>query len=168
MTPLDLSRLSRPDAVAALRSYARRFRSVVLPTDDPDTEERAYQVGPDGHAALDHVVHVTSAAVLLGRALRQVLTERDPVLHPAVTDPEQRTWDPPPGTTIAEALERLDDEFTTLATQVDAIEPTDWDRSAPVAGGGTVTAADVVREAVRTGADGLRRTTAVVDAVRRS
>jgi hypothetical protein len=166
MTPLDLSRLSRPDAVAALRSYARRFRSVVLPTDDPDTEERAYRVGPDGHAALDHVVHVTNAAVLLGQALRQVLTEREPVLHPAVSDADQRAWSVPPGTTIADALDRLEEEFAALAGQVDAIEPPGWDRTAPVAGGGTVTAGDVVREAVRAGADGLQRTSAVVDAVR--
>jgi|tagenome__1003787_1003787.scaffolds.fasta_scaffold19860950_2 hypothetical protein len=166
MSPLDLSRLSRPDAVAALRSYGRRFRSVVLPTTDPETEERAYRVGPDGHAAIDHVVHVANAAVLLGQALRQVLVEREPVLHPAVTDPDQRDWSTPPGTTVADALDRLDDELATLADQVDAIQPPDWDRSAPVAGGGTVTAADVVREAVRSGADGLRRTTEVVDAVR--
>jgi hypothetical protein len=166
MTPLDLSRLSRPDAVAALRSYPRRFRSVVLPTDDPDTEERAYRVGPDGHAALDHVVHVTNAMILLGQALRQVLTEREPVLHPAVTDPHQRAWTVPPGTTVADALERLDDALAALAAQVDAIQPPDWDRGAPVAGGGTVTAADMVREAVRAGADGLQQTTAVVAAVR--
>jgi len=166
MTSLDLSRLSGPDAVVALRSYPRRFRSAILPTDDPDVEELAYQVGPDGHSALDHVVAATNTFVLLGQALRQALTSDKPVVHAAVTDPAQREWAAPPRLTIATALDRIDDEAGALADVVARVELPAWNRPAQVAGGGQVTAFDIVKEAVRAGADHLRAATADVAAAR--
>jgi hypothetical protein len=166
MTSLDLSRLSGPDAVVALRSYPRRFRTAILPTDDPEVEELAYQVGPDGHSALDHVVATTNTFVLLGQALRQALTGGDPVVHAAVADPSQREWTAPAGATIAEALARLDEEAGALADQAGGVELAEWNRTAQVAGGGPVTAFDIVKEAVRTGAEHLRAATADITAAR--
>jgi hypothetical protein len=167
MSALNLSRLSGPDAVAALRSYPRRFRTAILPTDDPEVEELAYQVGPDGRSALDHVVTTTNTFVLLGQALRQTLSGSQPTVHGAVTDAGQRQWDTPSGLTIAEGLDRLTEEAGALATAADRIEMSEWDRTASVAGSnGTVTTADIVKEAVRSGADHLRSATADVEAAR--
>jgi hypothetical protein len=166
MSPLDLSRLSGPDAVVALRSYPRRYRSAILPTDDPDTEELAYQIGPDGHSALDHVVTATNTFVLLGEALRQTLTGNQPTVHAAVTEADSREWPTPPGLTIADALDRLRDEADALATVASQIELNAWDHTAQVAGGGTVTTADIVKEAVRSGAAHLESATADVTAAR--
>jgi hypothetical protein len=156
MSSLDLSRLSGPDAVVALRSYPRRFRAAILPTDDPETEELAYQIGPDGHSALDHVVTTTNTFVLLGQALRQALSGSSPTVHAAVTDPSQRDWTAPSGLTVAEALDRLAEEAGALADAAGRTELNAWDHTASVAGGGTVSAFDIVKEAVRTGADQLR------------
>src|SRR4029077_10234551 len=57
MSPLDLSQLSGPDAVVALRSYPRRFREALAPVpDDPDIDELVHRISPDGTATIDHVV----------------------------------------------------------------------------------------------------------------
>jgi hypothetical protein len=166
MSPLDLSRLSGPDAVVALRSYPRRYRAAILPTDDPDTEELAYQVGPDGHSAVDHVVTTTHTFVLLGEALRQTLMGDRPTVHAAVADASAREWPTPPGLTVADALDHLRDEAESLATSAAKIELNAWNHTAQVAGGGTVTAADIVKEAVRAGSEHLEAATADVTAAR--
>lgn len=165
MAALDLTRLTRPDAVVALRSYASRFRAAIRPTDDPETEELAEQIGPDGHAALDHVVAAANTFVLLGRALHSTLYGDQPTLHAAVTDPARRDW-PEPGLSVEAALDRLDEEAAALAAAVERAEPRAWKRTARVAGGGEIVAFDVVREAVRAGAEHLRDATAAVAAAR--
>jgi hypothetical protein len=166
MSPLDLSRLSGPDAVVALRSYPRRFRTEILPTDDPEIEELAYQVGPDGHSAIDHLVAATNPFVLLGQALHQTQAMADPVVHAAVKDTAQREWDTPPGLTVAGALDRLAEEAEALAARAERLEMGDWNRTAQVVGGGTATAFEIVREAVQAGADHLKGAGADVAAAR--
>lgn len=170
MTGLDLSRLSGPDAEVALRSYPRRYRAAVLPVPGDDVAaELAARIGPDGHAALDLVNDTANTFVLLGRALHDIAVQDTPVLHPGVIDPGAREWpadaqraDP------AEALNRLADEATALAEAVSRTPAAGWMRGATVAGGPAVTALDVVREAVRTGADNLRSAENAMAAARRS
>jgi len=167
MSVPDVSNLAAPDAVVALRSYPRRFRSTVLPiTDDPTVEALAERVGSTGHSAVDIVVSVTNTWLLIGQALRQVLIEDAPVIHAGVGDPAQREWDAPPGTTVDGALDRLADEAATLADAVDAVSSRDWNRTGSVAGGGTISAIDLVREAVRTGAQGEVDARAAIAAAR--
>ena len=168
MASLDLSRLSRQDAVVALRSYPRRFRTVLLPTDDPDVEELAYQVGPDGHSALDHVVTTTNTFVLLGRAIDVALSAPDPVVHAAVIDASQRDWASPSHLSIGDALDRLESEAGALADRVERGEPPTWNREVSVAGGqGKITAFGIVKEAVAAGSEHLRASTTAVAAARR-
>jgi hypothetical protein len=167
MSAPDVSRLSAPDAAVALRSYPRRFRSAVLPiADDPTVEALAERIGPGGHSAVEIVVAVANSWVLLGQALRQVLISDDAVVHAGVTDPGQREWEVPTGTSVDGALDRLADEADTLAAATDAVSSRDWSRTATVAGGGEVSAIDLVREAVRTGAQGLADAEAAVAAAR--
>jgi hypothetical protein len=167
MASLDLSRLSGPDAATALRSYPRRFRAAVLPTPDHENEELAEQVGPDGHSAADHVVTFTNTLVLLGQALRQTLSSDNPVVHAAVTDASEREWAGPGGSgDVAGALARLGDEAGSLADAVDRVEMGQFNRTAQVAGGGEITAFDLVKQAVAAGADHLRAATAAVEAAR--
>lgn len=156
MSVPDVSQLAAPDAVVALRSFPRRIRAAVLPlADDPTVEALAERVGPDGRSAVDIVVGVTNTWVLLGQGLRQVLVADDPVLHAGVLDPAEREWEPPPGTSADGALDRLTDEAEALADAVDGVAGRDWNRTGTVTGGGSVTAIDLVREAVRVGAQGL-------------
>lgn len=166
MSSLDVSRLSGPDAVVALRSFPRRIRSAVIPVaDDPDAEERAERVGPTGHSAVEIVVHTTNTWVLLGQALHEALVADDAVVHPAVRDTTARAWDVPTGTTVHVALEQAADEATALAASVEHIHPPDWNRTAAVAGDGPITVLELVQEAVRAGAEGLRAVETTIAAV---
>ena len=45
------------DAVVALRSLGRRFRGLFAGREDDESpDDLAHRIGPDGHAAIDHVV----------------------------------------------------------------------------------------------------------------
>lgn len=94
---------------------------------------------------------------LVERALSQVLLSDDPALHPGVLDPSQRHWDQPPGLAADTLLDMLDDQCVDLAEAVDAVAQTDWTRPGHLADGAPLTALDLAREAVRVGADNLRR-----------
>jgi hypothetical protein len=167
MSSIDLSHLSGPDALVALRSFPRRFRSAAIPIEgDPDVEEWAQRIGPDGRSVVDILWHTTSSWVLFGQALHQVLTTDDPVVHPAVADADARAWETPAGTTVEDALTHLSDAVTELAAKVAAIHSPDWNRTGRVAGGGSTSALDLVRETVRVGSEGLHEVQTTIDAVR--
>ncbi len=169
MSGLDLSRLTPEDALVALASFPRRYRAELGAVPDDDrADELAARVGPDGVSALDVVSDVTRTWGLISHELRRVLTEDVPMLHAAATRADQRHWDAPAPDTIDEAVVLLGHEADQLT---DAIRtyPTaqDWARRAKVVGGAEVTALDLVREAIRVGADSLARAAEVLTAVRR-
>ena len=84
----DTSSISPNDAVTALRSYPRRFRSALSPIDgDESIEELGQQVGPDGESAVDQTAHVVRTWTVLREALRQIQVNDTPVVHGAVIDP---------------------------------------------------------------------------------
>ena len=154
MTGPDLSRLAPTDGAVALRSLPRRFGAVLRP---PIAEDRpaghddlVQRIGPDGHSAVDHTMHVVRSLILLDRAIERVLISDAPVLHPAVTDDHGRWVEadghpPEPDDVLADlaaASERL-------AARVDRVPAADWSRTGRVArDGGTVSAHDLLREAV--------------------
>jgi hypothetical protein len=156
---LDLSRLAPGDAVAALRSYPRRFRALLTTFDtDEKPDDLVHRAGADGMSAVDHVDHVARTLALLGRALQDVLQHDEPALTPATFDDAARDWQVGAGAQSSDAaLDFLDVEANALADAVERVPAEAWSRRATVAGGGrAVTALDVVREAVRTGAEHLR------------
>jgi hypothetical protein len=167
MSSLDLSNLSGSDAVVALRSYPRRFRSAVAAIkDDPNAEELAHRIGAGGHSAVDVLLQTRNTWVLQARALHDALVNKDPVVHAAVVDAAQREWAALPDATVDEALAQLAEEAGAVADAVEHIHNPDLSRTATVAGGATVTVLDLVREAVRTGADGLRSVETTLASVR--
>ncbi len=170
MTGPDVSQLPPGDAVVALRSYPRRFRAVLGPLpDDPDgVDALALRAGPDGHSALDLLVDAVRTLGVAGRALHQIVYTDDPVLHPGVMDPAARHWEQAIVGGVADALTELDDDATELADAAGKLGGRDWRRTGSVAGSAaTVTALDVLREAVRTVADDLHRAEAAMAASRR-
>lgn len=166
---IDTSSVSPNDAVTALRSYPRRFRSALQPiTDDESIEELGQQVGPSGQSAVEITADVVRTWTVLRGALRQIQVSDTPVVHAAVVDPAERLWESPVRETVAEVLDQLTDGATELADDVAAVPGDQWLRTATVAGGGgSVTALDVVREAVRAGHDGLSRVESTLAALRR-
>ncbi len=169
MSSLDLSRLAPADAEVALRSYGRRYRAELAGGPDDDrADELANRIGPDGVSALDVVSDVTRTLGVLDAELRRTLTLDDVVLHPAVSEPSLRHWDAPASDTVDEALDLLERETGGLVdTMRLATTAEDWTRTGSVAGGGAVSALDLVKEAVRVGAEGLDRVRLVLASVRR-
>ena len=166
--PIDLTKLTPKDAVAALRSYPRRFRSALAPIDDDErVEELGQQAGPDGQSAVEKTADVVRTWTVLREALRQIEVNDTPVVHAAVVDPAQRDWEAPVRETVATVLEQLDDEAASFADAVATVPSEQWTRSATVAGGGSVTALEVVREAVRVGHDQLAAVEKTLAALRR-
>lgn len=156
MAGLDVSHLSPDDAVTALRSFPRRYRSALVVGEDDDVDELAHRVGPEGASTVDHLVDATSSLLLLGRALHQLVRSDDALVHPAVVDPTQRQWEPPPGLDVATLVEMLGDEVDDVVAEAGRTGSQDWSRTGRVADGAEVSALDVLREAVRTVADDLR------------
>jgi hypothetical protein len=159
MSGLDVSRLSPDDAVAALRSYPRRFRALLTTFDeDEKPDDLVHRAGADGRSAVDHVDHVARSLAILGRAMHDVLQRDDVTLPPATFDDDAREWQVTSGdASLQAALDFLTVECEGLADAVSRVPAESWARTATVAGEGrTVTALDVVREAVRTGAEHLR------------
>ena len=147
MSALDVSRLSPEDIVAALRSYPRRFRELLTSVEPHDVPAEA----------IEHADHVARSLALLGEAMRQVLVQDEPTLMPAVADDAQREWAHAGATSIDDALAFLDMEAHALADAVADVPSAAWTRQGKVAGSGqSLSALDLAREAVRTGADHLR------------
>ena len=147
MPGLDLSRLAPDDAVAALRSYPRRFREVLTSVDPQDLPQEA----------IEHADHVARSLALLGEALRQVVVQDEPTLMPAIVDDAAREWAFDGSSSVDDVLAFLTMECNALADAIGAVPSDAWTRAGVVAGSSQkVTALDIVREAVRTGADHLR------------
>src|SRR4051794_4370558 len=147
VSALDLSHLSPDDAIAALRSYPRRFREA-LTSVDPDEL-------PD--EAVDHADHVARSLALLGEALRQVLVQDNPTLMPAVTDDGARDWAHSSGSSVDDTLAFLAMEANAIADAAAGAPADAWVRVGTIAGSGPSTSAlEVLREAVRTGSEHLR------------
>ncbi len=168
MAPSSSSGLAPSDAVVALRSFPRRYREVFASIKGDDTiEEMAARIGPDGRSAAGVASDVTRTWALLGEALRQIVFTDGAVVHPAVGDASLRSWDADHPDALADTLTLLGHEADALVDLVGQVSNAhDWGRSAPVAGGTTVTALDVLRDAVQTGADGLGQAEAILRAVR--
>lgn len=169
---IDLSHMAPADGVAALKSFPRRYRSALVGPDPDEAEELAARIGPEGRSALDLVSDATRTWHLVERALHQALLEEDPVVRSAVLDPTQRQWDQPAEESLPAALAQLTDAADDLVKTAGLAGFSGWERTARLAGDDvadarTVTALDLLKEAVRTGSDNLRAIDTVLAAVRR-
>jgi hypothetical protein len=168
----DVSRLSPSDAVAALRSYPRRFRALLTTFDnDESPDDLVHRTGPDRLSALDHADRAARVFALLGNAARSVLVEESPVLAPAVLEHQERDSIQPagPGAGIASVSDLLELEARHLAETAERVSADDWNRIGTIAGSGQqVRAIDLVREAVRSGSLHLRAAEAAIEAARRA
>lgn len=169
MSGPDVSRLSPADCVASLRSYPRRYSSLLTSfTDDESPGDLLHRAGPDGRSAVDHADHAARSIALLGRCLQDVLVQERPVLPPAALDDAAREWGQPAPQSVQSVLDFLQGECDAMAAAIEGAHGEAWARVADVAGAGrTVTALDVAREAVRVGAAELRATEDALAAARR-
>lgn len=161
MSGLDLSNESPSDIVVTLRSLPRRFGEALEDGGDEDTEALARRPGPDGRSALDHVATTARRLALLGGALEEVLSGRQPVLPDAVTQPDAGPTET--ATTEVEGeLAVLSREATQLADRIERTPADRWDQVGRVPGGTEMSALDLAREVVRAAITGLRATEAAM------
>jgi len=132
---VDAGSLSPPDAIVALRSFPRRFRALMPPSDGTDDEhDRARRAAAERAAAT-----ATTAIVAATGDLRRVLLEDHPQLGAAT---------PAPGGDL--------DAAATALAKLAGAQPADaWARTGQ-RGAATVSAADLLREAVGAAAAQLR------------
>lgn len=138
------------DAAVALRSYPRRFRSVLVRLDDEDGADVVRAPAPDGWSALDHAAHFAASLRAATEALRIVsIDDAQPVVAYA---PEHRVEAGP----VDDVLADVQTAAETAAAQVERVSGADWDRQGRHDDGATVTALDVARHAVHEGVHHLR------------
>lgn len=148
----DVRRLGPTDAVAALRSFGRRFGAVLALVDEDD-DSALHRPGPDGRSALEHADLAGRDLAVLARAFDAIVTHDHPTVHPAVVDPDARHYalDRAPAPDVA--LDLLVLEAEALADRAERTAAEEWGRTGLVADGEErheVSAIDVLREAVRT------------------
>lgn len=153
--------LSPADAAAAMRSWPRRYRSELLPVDDPEVEARAVVMGPGGVSATDLAADTVRSLTVLERAVHDIRVGSDPVLHPAVLDRAARHWGAAVPESPGSVLAQLDERAESFAATIEATDASEWTRTARC-GNASITAFDVVREAVDTAASNLRTMTALL------
>ncbi|MDY7103817.1 MAG: hypothetical protein S0880_21750 [Actinomycetota bacterium] len=152
------SKLAPADAVAALRSFPRRFRAPLRNAErnDPDPEELADTVAPSGRSPREVVIDTARSLALLGHAVDQTLTHDEPTLHPAVLDRSRREWPAETASTVAEEIDLLEEEAGSFADVVERAPANAWGRTAKVADDGSTTAHELLTEAMATVSGNLR------------
>lgn len=162
----DAASVSPSDAIAALRSYPRRFRAIVTPTDDdsaddtwPDDAGPAADP-PDGaveairnrrrSAGSTEAGQAADAIRAIGTDLRAVLVTDDPTLASpeGIATAVQSAGDP------LTTLDRLTAACTEVATLAQSQPAKAWTRSGS-RDSGPVTAIELLRDATHCGAHHL-------------
>ncbi len=165
---LDLSALSPQDGIAALRSYPRRFSALLCPISGDDTWISIItRPGPEGMSALDITRACATRISDLSQALDVILIEQSPQLPGTLAEPATVVAS---GTQDVPAqLRALDAATSALASRAERVPAGDWGRAAHLdSSDGELSALDVLREAVRTGSDGLHKVEETINSVRRA
>lgn len=158
------SETSPADAIVAMRSWPRRYRTELLPIDDPAIETRAMTIGAAGVSATDLAADTVRSLTVLERALHEVVVTDDPVLHPAIIERSARRWDSAVAEAPAAVLAQLDDVAESFAAAIERTDASEWTRTGTCSGR-RVSALDLVGEAVDTAATNLREMIAVLSSI---
>lgn len=152
----------------AIRSYGRRYRSVLAAALDDEAEEALVRRRPDATtwSALEYTAHVADAFAWIAASIRRMHEATAPTLE--TMDFEDRVvierYNEADPTVV---LERLADAAAHLADEVDRIGHDGWHRTAtfPFGERDILT---MTRNGVHEGAHHLRDVERVLDAARRS
>ncbi len=178
-SPINVSRLSPADAMTAIASFPRRYRRALAPVrDDEAIATIASTPGPDGFSAVEIAAHTIATWTELTDELRAIHLHDDPTAQPRITKPGEFAGSA--GSLSARSLsagslsagsldtllDRLEDSASAIIDISRRFSGKQWQRSAVSAEGVTVTALDLVKEAVVAGHDNLSELTRVLTAVR--
>lgn len=164
----DGNRLAPRDGAAALRSFPRRYRSVLARPEEDERPDDVLHRRPrsGGLSAVEHVAWATHGITAASEAMRLVLIQDRPV----VTLPP---IDPPPDAVaggsdpVEVAVAHLEAAVTPPAKLVDDTYGEDWKRSGVATDGSPVTALELLTAAVHFGSHHLRATDRTINEVAR-
>jgi hypothetical protein len=155
---LDPGSIKPPDAVAALRSFPRRWRAALsVVADDPSTDELVRRRAEESSwSVLEHAWYV---AELLRRCGEQVAQVRS-ADRPNLTADDPRRWVDRGGygdRGLDAALDRIGDQANALAATLAGLAPDDWLRAGEL-DGTEITILALAQRTVAGAADHLRAT----------
>ena len=157
---LDPATINPPDAVAALRSFPRRWRSALaLVADDPGAGDLVRRRAGDSPSALEHAWSAAELLESTGEHIGQA--RRDD--HPALTGGPAAE---PPGE-LEDALDAIARAAPALATTLEGLPPDAWKRGATL-DGREVSVLSLAQQAVADAANHLRAAERALRAAGRS
>ena len=151
----DAGSVSPSDAAVALRSYPRRYRSLLTLPDENEAFDPLRRAGADGWSAVAHAWWAALSFDAVTEALHQVLIHD----HPDVSEPPITPASPPPVDEPNDAvLDRLTRAADGLAVAIENARggSNEWNRTGRLRDASEVTALDLVRSAVHQGVHHLR------------
>lgn len=153
---LDYDTISPRDAAGAVRSYPRRYRSILTHFEPGEDIEEVVRARPaDGvWSALEYTAHVAQTLDLMAPSIRQIANEDHPHLY--AFDPDKQAeeqdyndW------TILQAIGELESACADLSMAIEYVGSDEWHRSGTF-DYGEREAIDVARNAVHEGSHHLR------------
>ena len=151
---IDPESINPPDAIAALRSFPRRWRAALaLVADDPSASELVRRRSGDSWSALDHAWYTADLLESTREHVRRTRREERPNLGdgPARRSGRQGNEDD----ALDAALTAIGEHAPALADALDDLPAEDWRRSATVDGRET-TILSMARRSVAEAAHHLR------------
>jgi hypothetical protein len=152
----DYETVSPRDASGAVRTFPRRYRSVLTQFDDDDELEDVIRrrPAPDVWSALEYTAHVAQTIDLMAPNLRQIITEDNPFLY--TFDPDRQAEEQSYNNwTLLQALGELESSCADMSMAIEYVPADGWSRVGTF-DYGEREAIDVVRSAVHEGAHHLR------------
>ncbi|HEX2041041.1 MAG TPA: DinB family protein [Acidimicrobiales bacterium] len=170
---LDYNTIKPLDAIAAIRSFPRRYRAALSTfgrDEDPDSVLRR-RPAPDVWSALEYAAHVADVIDDIAPAVRRITIEERPSFPPS-WDPDERAvagayGERPPYNerSLPEVISDLETACADLAATLDTVEADGWTRSGRF-DYGERSILDLARNAVHEGSHHLRDIERVLRQVR--
>ena len=150
--------LTPTNLVATLRSFERRYGAVTGPMrSDPELIGRGDTPGPDGESMISLCNRALRAVSMLAAEAERLATHVDPVSPAAAFEPETWSDTTGPAATMTESTDVIARTANDLADRLDGLQPNEWNRSAAITGGGSITLVEIVQAIAREGIETLRR-----------
>lgn len=145
----DAPTVAPADALAAVRSYPRRWRALLVRPDDADPEILRRRPAAGEPSALDHGAAAAAGMQAAAVALGAIQSHDDPPVD----------LEPPPaagGRTLDDVLGAITSAAGALADAIDAVHGEGWARTGRLPDGRPVRALDAARSGVHAGSHHLR------------
>jgi hypothetical protein len=154
------------DAVAAVRSFPRRYRALLVTPGSLDGPDAVFRRRPDPQtwSALEYTAHVADMLDLLGPAIRRIMVEEQPSISSFDSDEraERKGYNQ---LERAEVLGWLELACGELASVLESVKADDWTRTGRLEAGER-DALTLARNGVHEGSHHLRDVQRVLNQVR--